>query len=501
MPKQLPLSLMKLQEQVEEAARNYGLTFFKSCYELLDFDEINMVASYMGFPVRYPHWKWGMEYEQLSKSHEYGVNKIYEMVINNDPCYAYLQESNAYVDQKLVMCHVTGHNDFFKNNFCFQHTNRKMIDEMANHASRIRRYMDWYGVDVVESFIDKILCLDNLIDYHAPYITRHKLQKSEKDDSEDRVREPVRRIPSDKEYMQDYINPEHFIEEQKAQLQKKSLEPDRFPNEPAFDVLNFMMLFAPLKRWQRDVIDLLRAEAYYFAPQGMTKIMNEGWASYWHTKLMTESVMSPGEVIDFADRHSGVVATAPGQLNPYKLGLELYRDIEDRWNTGRFGSDYDACDDMSERRRWDKQLGQGRDKIFQVRKIYNDVTFIDEFFTLDFCKRMGFYAYGYDKKTREFLVESRDFATVKGKLLSSLNRLGQPSIAVVDGNFENRSELLLEHFHDGVDLDFSYGRETMKNIFSIWTRPVHLLTNYEEKKVMVSFDGENFKEKLLSRQV
>ena len=93
------------------------------------------------FPTRYPHWRWGMEYERLSKSHEYGLSKIYELVINNNPAIAYLLEGNSMVDQKLVMAHVFGHNDFFKNNIFFEKTNRKMIDGMANHAARVRRHM------------------------------------------------------------------------------------------------------------------------------------------------------------------------------------------------------------------------------------------------------------------------------------------------------------------------------------------------------------------------
>ena len=115
------------------------------------------------------HWRWGMEYEQLSKGYEYGLSKIYELVINNDPCYAYLLESNAEVDQKLVMAHVYGHCDFFKNNFSFRHTNRRMIDDMANHATRVRRWVDKIGVDKVEDFIDRTLSLENLIDQHAPH--------------------------------------------------------------------------------------------------------------------------------------------------------------------------------------------------------------------------------------------------------------------------------------------------------------------------------------------
>src|SRR6201991_945335 len=135
----LPANLAAIQERIEGFARDYGLDFYPTIFELIDADQLNAVAAYGGFPNRYPHWRFGMEYEQLSKGYEYGLSKIYEMVINNNPSYAYLLESNMDADQKLVMAHVYGHVDFFKNNFSFQHTNRKMMDEMANHATRVRR--------------------------------------------------------------------------------------------------------------------------------------------------------------------------------------------------------------------------------------------------------------------------------------------------------------------------------------------------------------------------
>ncbi|MFZ9888734.1 MAG: SpoVR family protein, partial [Myxococcota bacterium] len=250
-------------------------------------------------------------------------------------------------------------------------------------------------------------------------------------------------------------------------------------------------------RWQRDVMDMLREEAYYFAPQGMTKIMNEGWASYWHAKLMTERVMNSSEVIDFADKHSGVMQTSPTRLNPYKLGLELFRDIEDRWNKGRFGKEWNDCDDMAERRRWDKELGLGREKIFQVRQIYTDVTFVDEFFTIDFCREHGFFSYEYDKKKKQFLIDSRAFEQVKKKMLFQLTNFGQPVIRVTDGNFENRGELLMAHSHEGVDLDPDYSQATLRNIHAIWSRPVQLLTQHENRKLMLTFNGKDFSEKVL----
>ena len=499
MPKKLSPQYLEMQQRIEATAKGMGLDMFDTFYEMLDYDEINMVASYMGFPVRYPHWKWGMEYERMSKSYEYGLHKIYEMVINNDPCYAYLLESNAPVDQKLVMCHVCGHNDFFKNNFTFQHTNRKMIDEMANHATRIRRYIDWFGVDVVEAFVDRCLSIDNLIDVDSPYITRKRkvVESGETSEPLDRKRE-LGLLPNTKEYMERYINPDSFVASQKKKLEDEANRQKKFPGEPERDVMRFLMEHAPLERWQVDVMDMMREEAYYFAPQGMTKIMNEGWASYWHCKLMTEKVMDSSEVIDFADKNAGVMSTSRQQLNPYALGLALYRDIEDRWNRGRYGKEWSECDDMAERRLWDKQSGLGREKIFQVRQIYSDVTFLDEFFTVDFCREQGFFAYEYDRKKRSFLIDTREFEAVKKKLLQQLTNFGQPLIAVLDANFENRAELLLEHTHEGVDLDAQYMHETLRNVQAIWSRPVHLMTKVDDRKVLYSCDASGLTEKTIS---
>ena len=160
--------------EMRHHARDFGLDPFEVSFELLDYDELNMVAAYGGFPTRYPHWKFGMEFEELQKGYSYGLQKIYELVINNDPCYAYLMKCNHLVDQKLVMAHVYGHSDFFKSNYWFSQTNRKMMDEIANHGIRIRRYIERHGQQKVEDFLDCCLSLDNLIDYHSPFIVRHR---------------------------------------------------------------------------------------------------------------------------------------------------------------------------------------------------------------------------------------------------------------------------------------------------------------------------------------
>src|SRR5271166_676083 len=168
----LPEDLRVIQLETEQHARDYGLDFYDTIFEVLDYDELSEIAALGGFPTRYPHWRFGMEYQQLSKGYRYGLQKIYEMVINNDPCYAYLLRCNQWVDQKLVMAHVYGHNDFFKNNIWFSRTNRKMMDETANHGNRIRSHMERHGEETVENFIDSCLSLENLIDMHSPFIKR-----------------------------------------------------------------------------------------------------------------------------------------------------------------------------------------------------------------------------------------------------------------------------------------------------------------------------------------
>lgn len=484
--------LEKARAYICKVAESYGLDCYDTVFELVTYKEMNQIAAYGGFPVRYPHWRFGMEYEHLSKSYEYGLSKIYELVINNDPCYAYLLEGNMMVDQKLVMAHVYGHCDFFKNNDWFSHTNRKMMDEMANHATRIRRYMDRYGVEEVENFIDRCLSLDNLIDRYSPYVKTPPKEERPPEKPSDSFLLKVNR-----DYMADYINPPDFVREQREKKKEQEERAAKFPARPERDILAFLMNYAPLTAWQQDILAIIRDEAYYFSPQGMTKIMNEGWASYWHTTMMTRNILTDAEVIDYADHHSGTTAMSPTGFNPYKVGIELFREIEDRWNKGRFGKEWEECDDLREKANWDTQANLGRQKIFEVRKTFNDVTFIDTFLTEDFCVRNKMFVYQFNKRTNRYEINTRDFPLIKQKLLFQLTNWGQPIIRVEEGNFQNRGELLLTHLYEGIDLQPDYMTETLRNVHAMWSRPVHLVTAMDGEPRLVSFNGEKFNDQKL----
>jgi stage V sporulation protein R len=884
----LPADLRALKEEIEAHARSFGLDFYETIFEVVDGDDLNEIASYGGFPTRYPHWSFGMAYEELKKSYEYGLSKIYEMVINNDPCYAYLMRCNHVVDQKLVMAHVYGHADFFKNNAYFAHTSRKMMDEMANHGARIRRYVEKYGEDEVEHFVDRCMSIDDLIDVHSVAIKRRDdVSRYDFTPEEEEAIKPTRF--KSKDYMDDYINPRKVLKAEEEERKKLKEQTARsFPELPEKDVLLFLIENAPLKPWQRDVLSIVRDEAYYFAPQAMTKILNEGWAclrtglvptdrgllkieeivkerwpvrvsdgetlrrvydwarfedrhtvrirtrrglelegsathrlllpdgqwrrldevrlgdrlvlsggaglwaeqpvrldwqppqrvtlaavaaragvdietviryrsgvrgrysdvlaplvaeyetgratlsfmpngrkpvriptavdeplaallgyltgdghisrvkrtlglttgdeeqadrfaqlvhdlfglrprkkwdegrwrvsfsagpvedflvhlglkvgpcardknvpdvilrspkavvaaflralydsdgyagdagvilstssvemsktvqllllnfgilssrrlnqdgcwhvdttgqsavlfakeigfgltrkhealrrsieghkgfkredwtdeitaiehdradvydisvedthryaaqgfinhnSYWHSRIMTERSLEAWECIDYADHHSGTMATYGPRLNPYKLGIELLRDIEHRWNTGKFGKEWEECEDLDRRRHWDQQLGLGREKIFEVRRVHNDITFIDTFLTPEFCKEHKLFSFAFHDQAGQYVIESREFDKIKKRLLFSLTNFGKPVILVVDGNYRNRGELLLRHDFSGVELRLDQAKDTLANLQFIWARPVHLQTIVDGKPTLLSYDG------------
>ncbi len=485
--------LLEHMQAIKAKAIEYGLSFYEVVFEVLPFDVMNQIAAYQGFPVRYPHWKWGMEYESLSKRDAYGMGRIYEMVINNDPVYAYLQESNAVTDQKLVMAHVYGHADFFKNNFWFSRTDRKMIDQMANHATRVRRHVDRHGQETVERFIDACLSLEHLIDPHSMFMTRPGEPARPARDADDRRAahrddddDGGERLPA-KDYMDPFINPRELLDRQRREREEQArAERGRFPRQPTRDVLLFLLRHAPLEDWQQDILSIIRDEAYYFAPQAMTKVMNEGWAVYWHSKLMTQHFVEASEIVQYADQHSGVLAMAPGGFNPYKIGYELFRDIERRWNTGQHGPQWERMEGLGAKEEYDDRSMKGRQKIFEVRRIYNDVQFIDEFLTPEFVERHRMYQYRRDPQTGENKIVSRDFDRIKQTLLYRLTNMGQPFIYVVDANYRNRGELYLAHQFNGLEVDVARAREVLGSLRLLWGRPVHLQIRLDDDQWLLS---------------
>src|SRR5205823_9406650 len=244
--------------------------------------------------------------------------------------------------------------------------------------------------------------------------------------------------------------------EAKKNRDEKAKKKHVTPARPTRDILLYLLQHARMEDWQIDCLSIVREESYYFAPQAMTKIMNEGWASYWHSTLMTKHFVEAREVIDYADHHSGTVHMPPGNFNPYKIGLEMFRDIEDRWNKGKFGKEYEEAANLGEKKRWDKGLGLGREKIFEIRRVYNDVNFIDEFMTPEFIEKHKFYQYGRDPHTGQLRIVSRDPVRITQTLLYQLPIMVRSFTYVVPGNFCYRGLLLLAHKQNVLDIELRF---------------------------------------------
>ena len=406
-------SLLALQHAVEAQAREEGLDVPEVVYELVDHRELNEIAAYGGFPVRDPHWRFGMEYDRLLKGHSYGLQRIYELVVNTQPVVAYLLRQNSPLEQKLVMAHVCGHADFFRHNAWFAHTDLNMLDVMAGHAARVRSLADQRGMELVEGFIDVVQSIDNLIDVSALARARGRPGNAP----------PLDRAP------------------------------------PDGDVLGHLLLRAPLAEWQQEILGLLRDEAYYFAPQMLTKIMNEGWASFWHSRLMTGSLLRDAEVVDYACQHAGAMGGDDGPMNPYKLGLELYRHLLAAGPAGSAGA---------------SGRGRGLDRLFEARAVHNDLTFVDSVLDEDFCRSRGL---GQD---------AAECAAVRESLLASLTNGGQPVVRVVDSS----GDLELEHIWSGSELQLDQAEETLRNLHALWRRPVRLRTRLENRAVLLTGTGD-----------
>ncbi|MFB6310425.1 MAG: SpoVR family protein [Salinirussus sp.] len=327
-----------LEEPVTKAAalaRTLGLDPYPVNYWIVDYDEMNELIAYGGFQHRYPHWRWGMQYDRQQKQRQFLGGKAFEIVNNDAPANAFLQESNSLADQKAVITHVEAHADFFANNGWFG----LFADEpdaaamLARHADAVAEIMDDPEIDraAVEKWIDHCLCLEDNIDQHSPY--------EPVDPESEAIPQPIA------EELEDDLGELEFSDEVREQVfdeewleARRDDESATFPAEPEPDVLGFLRQHGKqydreaeqaveMEDWQQEILEIVRREAYYFAAQQLTKVMNEGWAAYHESLMMAdENFADADEFITYAD-HMARVLGSPG-LNPYKLGKELWEYVE-----------------------------------------------------------------------------------------------------------------------------------------------------------------------------
>jgi stage V sporulation protein R len=409
---------------------------------------------------------------------------------NTNPCYLYCLDSNTLLDNVTVVAHALGHADFFKNNIYFAQTSQNMMNELANHGTRIRRYMSRWGKERVTEFIDHVLRIETLIDPAKAWEPKRYKNNIPRDDR--KYRHPNRlKVEEGHDYMDGYLNTEEWIREQRKKIEKMEAAEylDLFVGSTK-DIMGFIRDNAPLKTWESDIVSMLYEESMYFAPQRMTKAINEGWASFTDYQIIARQGLAglgqesdSAGIIEYAKHKMGVLG-GKYSMNPYKLGFSLFCDIEERWNKGQFGSEWEECTDIREKENWDRKVGLGKEKVFEVRKLYNDITFIMEFFTPDFCEKYEFFEW---KKypNGEYKIESKDPHRIKAKLVSRYMNGGLPEIRLVDPNHRGKGIMFLQHNWHGRPLHEAYVGPVLESLRRLWRNDVCLATKNKEGRELI----------------
>ncbi|MCL4553339.1 MAG: SpoVR family protein [Candidatus Marsarchaeota archaeon] len=450
--------LEEATEIIWDIALKMGLDPYPTHFEIVPASIMYEFGAY-GLPGRFAHWTHGKAYHRLRTMYDYGLSKIYELVINSNPCYAFLLEGNSLLQNKLVIAHVLAHCDFFKNNAYFAPTSRQMVETASNNADRIRRYEFLHGKLEVEEFLDAVLSIQEHVD--PDVFVKHKK-------AEEGKAKPERHTPYD-----------DLFELEKAPTEEPSNEQSKFPSRPEKDLLLFIAENAAhLQDWQRDIIHIVRNEMLYFVPQMQTKIMNEGWASFWHARILRELELTEAEYVEFAALHSSVLSPSKTDVNPYYIGMKIFEDIEKRWNEPS----------EEERRVFGRRGNEGRQKILDVREVDNDVSFLRTYLTKQLVDDLDLYIYKLEGE--EWKVVEKDWEKIRDMLVASMTNFGSPVIMVEDADWNRNRELFLKHSYEGIELDIEYAEKTLQYVHKLWGRTVHLETVVDNSNVVLTFDGE-----------
>lgn len=423
--------LEQWDKKIEKLALEAGLDFYRQEFELVSYEDMIGYEAYTGMPSHYPHWSYGKAYEKIKTLNRYNLAGLpYEMVINSDPCIAYLMRDNTLLLQILTIAHVYAHNDFFKNNRLFKYgTSAEYTSEMfKNHAERIRVYTA--DPSIGRTKVERILNSAHAIRFQTSRTIR--------------------------------INDSAIKRDNK--MEEK--DTDKIPPEREEDVLKFISANSRLKDWEKDIIDIVRQESLYFLPQIETKIMNEGWASYWHYSLLQKLELPQGLQLEFLKRHNQVVRPFEDGLNPYWLGFEIFRDINERY-------------------------GSESGKIFEVRALERDESFIRRYLTYELCNELKLLEYG--RSGSDYIVteisDEDGWRKIRETIASSAGMGGVPNIRVQEWVRKDNT-LVLEHIQDDRELELTYAYETLKHIVDLWGGRVILKTVIDGKKKQIACDEQ-----------
>jgi stage V sporulation protein R len=457
-------------ERILTLVERFGLDPFPQEFEICDYEDMLSYMVYSGMPSHYPHWSFGKSFEKLKTLYEYGISGLpYEMVINSNPSIAYLMHDNSLALQVLTIAHVYGHNDFFKNNFTFRSTRAEYtIETFKGHANRVRQYIEdpSIGLEKVEAILDaahalSLQCRRNLA-IKKPTVAEERQMKLEE-------AEPP-------------VDPFSSIHRRHQHVQP---DLDKVPLYPDEDLLIFIRDHHPqFAEWEKDLLTIVHEQAQYFVPQIETKIMNEGWASFWHKRILDTLELPQKLQLEFIVRHTQVLRPTPGSINPYHVGMKVWEDIEKRW-------DHPTAEEIEE---YGPRKKTSKEKLFEVREVERDTSFLRRYLTEELIRELNLFE--YKARGNEHVVtrvaDEDNWRQIKETLIQNVGTGTLPVIKVIDSDYTHNRTLLLKHAHDGRDLQLEYAEKTLKYVHQLWGRDVALETLLDNRSTLLTFSDGKF---------
>jgi stage V sporulation protein R len=459
-------------EQIKRTAHRFGLDTYPVQLELISAEQMLDAYASVGMPVNYRHWSFGKQFIASEKNYRRGhMGLAYEIVINSDPCIAYLMEENTMPMQALVMAHACfGHNSFFKGNYLFRMWTdaSSIIDYLVYAKAYISECEERHGIDAVEELLDAC---------HS--LMHHGVDRYRRPQKISMVEEEMRR--KDREaYLQQQVN-DMWRTLPKSQGKQSKKEHRRFPEEPQENILYFIEKNAPLlEPWQREIVRIVRKIAQYFYPQRQTQVMNEGWATFWHYTLLNDlydqGLLTDGYMMEILSSHTNVVFQPPvthpaySGINPYALGFNMFTDLrricekptdEDRqWFPDIAGSD------------WHKTLDY-------AMRHFKDESFIGQYLSPRMMRDFRLFSVVDDATQKELEVAAIHDDSGYRHVREALSRqydLGsrEPNIQVWNVNLRGDRSLTLRHTrHNDRPLD-NGAEEVVKHVARLWGFRVRL---------------------------
>ena len=460
-------------EVIRETARRYGLETYPNQLEIITAEQMMDAYASVGMPVNYRHWSYGKEFISTEKNYKRGgMGLAYEIVINSNPCISYLMEENTLAMQALVIAHAAyGHNSFFKGNYLFRMWTdaSSIIDYLVYAKHYVAECEERHGLGVVEEFIDSCHALQN----HGVDRYRRPSRKSLAQELAER---------KDREaYAQQQVNDLWRTLPKRAEAANSPSEARRFPEEPQENLLYFIEKNAPLlEPWQREIVRIVRKVAQYFYPQRQSQVMNEGWATFWHHRLLNQmyddGYLSDGVMIEWLKSHTNVVYQPRvgdrgySGLNPYALGFAMYTDIKR------------ICEaPTDEDRAWFPDIAGTPwvPTLDHAMRNFKDESFVGQFLSPKLMRDFRLFAIVDDDKQKELEVaaihDDAGYRQVR-EMLSRQYDLGsrEPNIQVWNVNLRGDRSLTLRHFqHNGRPLHDT-ALEVLKHTARLWGFGVQL---------------------------